>query len=118
MLLPAEELADMRAVQVEAQPEWATIADRTETADALGGSTEAYVNRPTPVPCRVGLLNDRDVRVLGDRYNGAVQATITMPWDTAIKERDRVTVAGKPYYVVHAPPVGSWGTARRLLVTE
>lgn len=94
-ILSAEDLADLRAVAVEFQPDVCDIIAATVTDDGFGGQIESW-DTPTTiasgVSCSYSETLDQDEQDLVNRRQLIVTAAINLPALTAIQEGHRIVL--------------------------
>ena len=90
-MLPAYELAQMRAVQVEAMPDLVTIKRRALTSDGFGGGT---TGTPTTVASNVpARITQAQVQAMGGQFGRTLELekwTVRVPFGTDLKDEDFV----------------------------
>lgn len=119
-LLSTAELAEIRATQLEALPDTATILRRALVADGRGGQVATYTAQAETVACRLS-FEDRDKpkmldAVTSGRPEPQERFIVTLPHDASIEETDRLTINGATFEIVTSLAARSWETAKRLLV--
>jgi head-tail adaptor len=115
-VLSASELSDMRDIEELAMSSTAIIQRYTLTSDGMGGYSEAWANVGT-VTCDLWPINQR-----GDREgvsNGGQPISkanwyVTVPFDTTITAKDRVSIDSRTFEVIFVPNSESWLTAKRV----
>lgn len=114
-MLPASELADMRAEQELAMPDTCTIQTPTQT-NTKGSVAKTYANTYTNVACRMVQAGDRlpIEKAIGAALASVTDHILTIPYDQAMGPDYRVVHGGITYEVVACPNQDkSWRTARR-----
>ena len=115
-MLPAIELADLRAEQELALPDTCTLQTPTET-NTKGSWVLTYANTYTNVACRLAqALNKQAVeREIGAELAAVTDHILTIPYGQAIGPTYRVVHSGVTYEVVVCPNQdSSWRTVRRV----
>jgi SPP1 family predicted phage head-tail adaptor len=116
-MLTAAELADMRSVQDQAMAGTCVITRRTLTADGMGGFTEMWAAAGT-VSGRVWPAQESGAeRLIADRITETDAWVITVPYNTDVVAKDRITADSRTFEVVTAI-AHTWETARRVVATE
>lgn len=118
MLLEVSELAEIRATQLEALPDTATLQTRTLASDGAGGQTSSWANAGTSA-CRLMFAgNNPTYRDMAVAMKIAPQQLfiVTLPHDATIAETSRLIINGTTYDAITALNERSWQTAKRLLV--
>ena len=96
--LVTSEIDDIRTAMEGTLPDTCTIAYVTRTNNGAGGWTEGWTNRGTAIACRL---------MPGGGYSGITQEklqegqtwSLSLHWDQAIEESDKVTISGNDYQV-------------------
>lgn len=115
-MLSAAELTAMRDIEDDAMPSTAIIERYGLTTDGMGGYTEAWAAVGTVV-CDLWPINkrgDREGVGIGGQPIQRADWFITMPYDTDITAKDRVTVDSRTFEVLFVPNNESWMTAKRV----
>lgn len=116
-MLTADELAEMRSVQVETMAGTCVITRRTLASDGMGGFTETWAAAGT-VTGRVWPATESGAeRLIADRITEADAWIITVPQGTDVVAKDRITESGRTFEVVSAI-AHTWETARRVVCVE
>jgi head-tail adaptor len=118
-MLPADELAAMRATVEDALPDTAEVQRRTLTPDGAGGHTASWGTVAT-VACQVAPF-DRYPReqVIGERLTATSLWMVTVPALTDVQPADRLVVgAGARVFEVMQVLARSFETARRVVCSE
>jgi hypothetical protein len=68
------------------------LRDRTKVRDTTGGINETWIERATPVKCRVVRLKDDDPEIALDSVYGRPSAVLLLPLGTEYKEGDRARI--------------------------
>lgn len=89
-LIVAADLTWMRTMQEEYLPGTAVIYRSTTTSDGMGGFNDVYSAVGT-VDCRL-LPPSGDERVAGEQIISITEWFITLPHDTNVTVKDRITV--------------------------
>ena len=115
-MLSAAELSDMRDIEELAMSSTAIIQRYALTSDGMGGYSEAWANVGT-VSCDLWPINQRGDREGVANAGQAISKAdwfITVPYDTTITAKDRVSVNSKTFEVIFVPNLESWMTANRV----
>jgi hypothetical protein len=118
-LLSTAELAEMRATQLEALPDTATILRRSLTSDGRGGQAESY-SEAGSAACRIS-FEGGNKPIMPDSVDGGRPAPqerfiVTLPHDADVLETDRLTIGDDTFEIVTSLAARSWQTAKRMLV--
>lgn len=117
-LLTTVELSDIRAAQLDALPDTATIQTRTLTSDGNGGKLASYTAGGTSA-CRLSFAGNnpsyRDIAV-ASKISPQQLYIVTLPHDASVTETSRLVINGATYDVLTALNQRSWQTAKRMLV--
>ena len=106
----------MRDIEELAMSSTAIIQRYTLTSDGMGGYSEAWANVGT-VSCDLWPINQRGEREGVSNAGQAISKAdwfITVPYDTTITAKDRVSVNSKTFEVIFVPNLESWMTANRV----
>ena len=106
----------MRSVQSETLPGTAVISRNTPTSDGMGGWTDAWAAIGT-VDGRVSPSGGGSERLIAEQITDDDAWNITLPYNTDVTAKDRITIDSRTFEVVTALPK-SWETARRVVATE
>lgn len=116
----ATDLAFMRATQSEALPGTAIIQGTVNLSDGQGGYYETWQNVGT-VPARLYPRNNRSYQESASGGAQLISMTtwwVTMPWDTVVDARNRVSMAGRTWEIVSVNNDEDWRTAIRCEVSS
>ncbi len=91
-MLSPRDLADLRAVAVQALPDRGTVKRLTRVSDGSLGYIETWVPIATNVPCRVDEDNDGRMAVVGGGLASSGELTLRVAHGTPLDEGDRVEV--------------------------
>ncbi len=116
-MLPADELAAVRAEAERALPDTCTIQTLTQT-NTKGSISKSYADTYTDVPCRLAAVQiDAKDQAIGTVLSAVTDFVLTVPYDQAVGHTDRVVHEGVTYEVVSVMnDQGSYRTARRARV--
>ena len=113
-LLTADEIANMRAeVGNVALPDVCNILTLTQTADGQGGFTDTWGTTTIGVACRLNKITVREL-VSGAALQPFSRWILTLPYDTAITEQNRVEVGTISYNVIGLDNRKSWNLCIRV----
>lgn len=115
----AADLAFMRQTQTDALPGTAIIQAYTYVGDGQGGSYEAYAGIGT-VAARLYPQTTRSFSesVSGGQIISLTSWFITMPWDTVVDSRNRISMEGRTWEVASVNNDENWRTAIRCEVSS
>jgi SPP1 family predicted phage head-tail adaptor len=115
-------LSDIEIASMRAEIENTVLADTcniltlTYTADGQGGFTEAWGTSLSGVSCHIRPMKGFEM-LSGDGIQVFHRYILTLPYDTAISEANRVEIGGVAYNVMMPPDNGkSWNLDLRLEV--
>lgn len=114
------ELDGMRETAEADLTDAVTFQDRSTAPDIYGGHSEALTPRVGSVKARLGWPTRDEARVFASQFQDEATAMLSLPWDTDVDAGDRITLAsnGATYEITAAPPTGTRGTVRRVVVKE
>lgn len=116
-MITPDELAAMRATQVETLPDTCQVRRKTLTSDGMGGQIENW-ETVTTVACRVAPSgHSPQEQVIAERMSATSTWTLTLPADTDVTAADRLVVGARTFEVA-AVLARSFETARRVVCTE
>lgn len=112
------DLTFMRDTQELAMPGTAVIQGTVSASDGQGGYYESYAGVGT-VPARLYPVNRRSYHegVGGAQVISETAWHITMPWDTVVDARNRISMEGRTWEIVSVNNDENWRTAIRAEVT-
>ena len=114
MSLSAQELVQLRADAEDYLPDTCTIQTGSNTRTTDGGFTTAFSNTYTSVPCRLAPLQAGQMeRLEGDQQTAVTRWVLTIAYDQAIAEGNRVVHDSETYEIEHLEDTHSNRTARR-----
>lgn len=120
-MITSDELDALRETAEADLTDLATIEDHGATEDEYGGHTSGWTVRAGgAIPARLGPPTNNETRVFADQFQSEASAVVTLPWDTEISERARITMesTGNTYEVTAVAPLGTRSTVQRVLVKE
>lgn len=114
----AADLTFMRDTQELALPGTAVIQGTVSVTDGQGGYYESYAGVGT-VPARLYPRTSRSYSesVAGGQIISLTTWFITMPWDTVVDARNRISMEGRTWEIVSVNNDENWRTAIRAEVT-
>jgi len=116
-MIPADELAAIRAEVNLLLNETVVISRLTQSDNGAGGFTESWAAAGT-VTGRIGPLDKQGREgLVGDRLAGRFGYTVTLPATTDVRAADRLTVGTRVFEVVQ-PIARSNETARVVICAE
>ena len=116
-MIPADELAQIRAYLETTLPDTCNILSLTRTSDSQGGWTEVWGTATLSVECRLDFIaNAQGVggkeKVTAGALRPFTQAIVTLPQDTTITAQNRLEHGGNTY-TVQSVNLGSWLGVKR-----
>ena len=115
-ILCDSDLAFFRSAQEAAMPDTLNVVSYTLTSDNMGGFTAA--SSAGSASGRIGSTSwQSDERVLAERLGVDKPYFITLPYGTAITEKNRITYNSRTFEVISVSQ-GSYGTATRCICRE
>lgn len=116
-MISAAELASLRRESEKFLPDSCVIQRVTYTRETDGGQTEAWTDLAT-VACRVAPSGyQASEPVVADRPVQQATYIVTLPAETDVTARDRISWSGRTFQVVSVVP-RSWEIVRRVYVSE
>lgn len=115
-MLESNDLTEMRATAAEALPEACEVWRVAQAESSNGGLTPTRTKLET-THCRVGKTNRPGELLIAERRSVATPYTVTLPWNSAARERDEIVSGGRTLRVIGAIR-GSWDTALRCVCEE
>lgn len=114
----APETAANRAVQARYMPDACQIMRRSSTRDAYNEQVDTYAPVVT-VQCRIAQVVSRggsEVVTGANMLTGTPQFELTVPYDTDVRDSDRIQHNGTTYDVMDCGIAGTFATARRVIL--
>lgn len=113
------DLSFMRDTQELAMPGTAVIQGTVSVTDGQGGYYESYAGVGT-VPARLYPRTSRSYseNVAGGQIISLTTWFITMPWDTVVDARNRISMEGRTWEIVSVNNDENWRTAIRAEVVS
>ena len=119
MVLSTLEIAQMRADQVDYEPDTCTIQTPTRVADDQGGGTASWANTYTDVVCRLSPQNlTTKEGIEGDQLAALTFWVLTVAFDQVLDETMRVVHDSETYEVTRLEDTHSNRTAKRVHLTR
>lgn len=114
MGLTTAELAGMRDTIELLLPDTCSILSVSETPDGEGGVSSSWSAVATAIPCRLDVKMGREITT-GGAVQPYIKTMLSMPYDQAITETQRVEHGGLTYAVVAPPNTDqSWIAVKRV----
>jgi len=117
--LTDQELVALRVIADDWFPDTCTIQTRTESVDALGGSSLSWSDTYEDVDCRLAPLGmQRAEQVFNFALEGRSTWMLSVAYDQAITIEDRITFDSDTYEVLAVEDDHSYRTIRRALLAR
>lgn len=113
------DLSFMRETQELAMPGTAVIQGTVNVSDGQGGYYERWVGIGT-VPARLYPRTSRSYseQVAGGQLISLTTWWVTMPWDTVVDARNRISMEGRTWEIISVNNDENWRTAIRCEVNS
>jgi SPP1 family predicted phage head-tail adaptor len=98
-MLPANELAELRAAILDLLPDTCDILSVSRAPDGHGGSTDTWTTASAAVKCRLDYRTGQEV-VSGGAIQSYQAEVLTVPYNTVITTASRVSYGGALYNVL------------------
>jgi hypothetical protein len=113
-LVSANDLAMMRAAQVNALPDTCTIQRATSGHNTIGEGTLAWSTVGTAIACRVRPANRiTDLTEMGGQQTAVANWMATLAHNQDVQDGDRLIMGSDTYEVLNSQRDESWVTAVR-----
>jgi len=116
--LTTTEIADMRTVQNDTQPDTVVIWRYTTASDGMGGMAETWASAGTVTGRLAPMPRFAGERIVGDRLISADAWVITVPNGTTVYERDRLAVGARTFEIEYVNAHAAWETALQVFCNE
>lgn len=101
-MLSSTERAVIRAEMAVLLPDLCSLERNETTSDGAGGLSDEWTPVATNQPCRLGPLgNYPEEREIAARLTDTTLASLVFPANTDVRARDRATVAGRTFEIIH-----------------
>lgn len=119
MSLSTAELAQLRADAEAYLPDTCTIQQKVTARTTDGGFTFAYTTRTANAECRLaGLTSSQGEMLEGDKATALTRWVLTLHYDQAVIETDRIVHDGATFEISHLEDTHSNRTARRVYLRK
>jgi hypothetical protein len=114
-MIPADELAGMRAEINHLLPDTCTILSVTRTSNGSGGFTESMGTVSAGVACRLDFMSGSEA-IVAQALTPLSRWELTVPTGTSITQTSRILIGGNTYNVLSVDTGKSWAGCMRAVL--